>query len=172
MKSAFALAITLAASAPAWAGVVEGQSTNLFNAGATCLPALQRFDGDVRKRPLAVVNEGADATFVTCNYTVDEEAYDSKGGVERFDITAKNQGSAAAQATCTAVVGIDDGQARYIAKSVTLQPGARAKLEWKAEDYGLQAGWEGPVSMSCLLLPQMALNEGHVHWAYRDETGG
>lgn len=169
MKSVLAFAMTIAASIPAWAGVVEGQSTNLFNAGATCLPALPRFDGDVRKRPLAVVNEGTSVSFVTCNYTVDQEAYDSKGGVERFDITAKNQGDAAGPVICTAVIGVDDGNARYIAKSVNLQPGERRKMEWKAEAYGLQGGWEGPVNLSCLLVPQMALNEGHVHWDYRDE---
>lgn len=169
-KYVLMIALSSAISCPAWAGVAEGQSTNLFNAGATCLPALPRYDSDVRKRPLAVVNEGSAPTFVTCNYTVDEEAYDAKGGVERFEVTAKNQNTVANTVTCTAVIGIDDGNARYIVKSATLQPGQRTKIEWRAPDYGLDNGWEGPVNMSCLLPVLTGLNEGRVHWDYKDQT--
>ena len=172
MKAVFVVVLSLATAAPALADVVESQSTNLFNAGAACLSALPRFDRDVRKRPLAVVNEGTASAFVTCNYTVDEQAFDAQGGVERFDITAKNQGNVENIVRCAAVIGVDDGQALYIVKSVSVPAGARRKLEWHAEDYGLQGGWEGPVNMSCMLPPQMALNEGHVHWDYKDQIGG
>lgn len=163
------LAAALTCTSPAFAAdYAEGQSTNLFNAGATCLPALPRYDGNVRKRPLAVVNEGTAASFVTCNFTVNEYAADNYGGVERFDITAKNQSSAPQTVACTAVIGVDDGNARYIAQSVTLQPGERKKLEWTAAAYGLPNGWEGPVNMSCLLPVLTALNEGHAHWDVAD----
>jgi len=170
MKFLLTAALSLSVCSPALVGAAEGQSTNLFNAGASCLPALPRYDGNVRKRPLAVVNEGTTSSFLTCNYTVDEYASDAHGGVERFDLTAKNQGNSASTVTCTAVIGVDDGQARYIIKSATLQPGERKKMEWKATDYSLPNGWEGPVNMSCLLPPNMGLNEGHVHWDYEDQT--
>lgn len=171
MKIIIIATLSLAFAAPASAGVVvAGQSTNLFNAGATCLPALPRFDEAVRKRPLALANEGSAASFVTCNYTVDERALRSKGGVERFDIIAKNQGSRAEMVTCTAVVGVDDGRASYLVQSVSLRPGERNAMEWVATDYGFANGWEGPVNMSCLLPAGTALNEGHVHWDYADDT--
>lgn len=169
MKSVLTAAIVLSLAGPAWAtSVQQGRSTNLFNAGAACLPALPRYDTDVRKRPLAVVNEGNVATFVTCNYTVDQEAYDPGGGVEWFDITARNQSQSARTVTCTAVIGVDDGQARYIVKSVNLQPGQRMEMAWRAADHGLPGGWEGPVNLSCLLPMLTGLNEGHVSWKYRD----
>lgn len=170
MKKLMITALAVALGCPVVGVAAEGQSTNLFNAGAACQPALPRYDTAVRKRPLALVNEGATPSYATCNYTVDEYAYDEAGGVERFDIVAKNQASANSTITCTAVVGVDDGNALYLVKSATLQPGERKKLEWRAADYGLPQGWEGPVNMSCLLPVLMGLNEGHAHWDYLDRT--
>lgn len=168
MKALILTAAMIFSTAATAASYTDGQQTMLFNGGATCLPALPRYDGNVRKRPLALVNEGAASSFVTCNYTVSSEAYDATGGVERFDIVAKNQGTSPATVTCTAVVGIDDGNARYLLQSVSLQPGERKKIEWTAANYGLPQGWEGPVNMSCLLPVLTGLNEGHVHWDYAD----
>lgn len=163
------LTLALAATAPAFAAsYTDAQSTNLANAGAACLPALPRYDGNVRKRPLAIFNEGTAASFVTCNFIVEENAYDSQGGVERFDITAKNQSDMPQTVRCTAVIGVDDGNARYIAQSVTLQPGERKRMEWSAGSYGLPNGWEGPINASCLLPVLTGLNEVSIHWDFAD----
>lgn len=165
----YLLATLLLASAPVSAqNATRAQHISLFNAGAACLPALPRYDTNVRKRPLAVMNEGTVPSFVTCNYIVNENAADHFGGVEYFQITAKNQSNVTAVVQCMGVVGVDDGNARYYPQSVTLLPGDRKRMTWTAIAYGFPNGWEDPVQMSCLLPVLTGLNEGRVHWNYED----
>lgn len=157
------LALLAPLAFPASADSIDGQSTNLHNASAICFPALPIYDGNVRKRPLAVVNEGTRPSFVTCGYTVDEYAAKEHGGVENFDTRVRNSSNVQAVVTCTAVIGVE-GDGQYIVKNADLAPGETALLVWKAGDYGYPGGWEGPVSTSCLLPVGTSLNESRVHW--------
>lgn len=167
MRYAILFSLALAASPAMAEDYHPGQSTNLHNASAICFPALPVYDGNVRKRPLAVVNEGNKPSFVTCGYTVDEYAADDFGGVENFDTRVRNDSPVTATVKCTAVIGVE-GEAQYIAKQATLPAGGTAVLEWKSTDYDLPKGFDGPVSMSCLLPVGTALNESRVHFDYFD----
>lgn len=157
-------------SAPAFAiNYTDGQSTNYFNAAAACFPALPVYDGNVRKRPLAVVNEGQIPSYVTCGYIVDEYANKTDDGIEWFSQTIQNQQATGPRSvTCVAVVGVDNGSAGYYPQTVSVGVGQRKTLTWDAEAYGKPNGWEGPVQMSCLLPVGTALNEGRVHFDVPD----
>lgn len=53
-------------AAPAAVEAAPIERTLYVNASAHCQAALPVFDGLIRKRPLAVVNEGQAGAFVTC----------------------------------------------------------------------------------------------------------
>jgi len=48
------------------AAVIERQEVRM--SADVCQPALPAFDGNIRKRPLAMVNEGTSNAFVTCAF--------------------------------------------------------------------------------------------------------
>lgn len=121
-----------------------------------CQPALPVFDGNVRKRPLAVANEGTSAAFVTCSFTTDG----TSPGVIGYSMRVSNQSAAQIPMACTAVAGNGEA-AQYYPKSVSLAAGASATLSWLAADNG-NALYAHPISLSCLLPPGGALNEMSV----------
>ena len=48
------------------AAVIERQEVRM--SADVCQPALPAFDGNIRKRPLAMMNEGTSNAFVTCAF--------------------------------------------------------------------------------------------------------
>jgi hypothetical protein len=125
------------------------------NAPAMCHPALLRFDSDVRKRPLAVVNEGTSAAFVTCSLPIDMA---NENGIESFYAVLRNMTGSPQTAKCTGVYGVDDGEAIYVTRHATVQPGQRHRLELEAEDFGLER-LHSRVGISCLLPAMVGVNE-------------
>ena len=163
------LAIAILAT-PAYASnSIDGQVELYANASAVCGPALPVYDTNIRRRPLALQNESTTGVpgFATCGFIVDKRAIGNQyGGTENFSIVSRNvYASGSRSITCTAVIGVDDGNAVYHAKTVTVAPGARATMTWASSDYGVGAGgFPGPVSMSCMLPAGTALNEWKIHW--------
>ncbi len=73
--SATALVLAIGASFASFDAQAVTQNRR-FQANATsyCQAALPAFEGAIRKRPLAVQNEGTTNAFVTCSFTMESAA--------------------------------------------------------------------------------------------------
>ena len=94
------------------------------NATGLCQGALPVMEANLRKRPLAVVNEGSTAAFVTCSFTT---VMDQGGGggvaqesvVRYFGMYFSSSVPEAQTLSCTGVVGYEDSPIlEYIARDV------------------------------------------------------
>lgn len=174
-SSAAASALVLAAGAMlAPAGAEAATSPRVFRANPTayCQGALPAFETAIRKRPLAVQNEGSIGSFVTCSFI-------SQGGI---GLTATNPTSvlvyfntisgADTTINCTGVSGYATGSNQFIVKSV-LAPasGSQASITWNAGDFeGAPANFpSGMFSISCSLPPGGAINDTRV--TFSEEIG-
>lgn len=156
MKFATAFLLTLAAlaSLPALAEPPQYRHWSV-NAPALCHPAFLRYDSDVRKRPLAVVNEGNAPAFVTCSLPIDMA---NTNGIEVAYIVLHNQANAPATVSCTGVYGSDNGQQDYVTTSVEVGAGQRRRLELVAENFG-RVDLRNRIGFSCRLPVMTGVNE-------------
>lgn len=155
MTTVFAGALLLAASQGADA--LDVLSTNGTGPVGNCQAAMPAYEGMIRKRPLAVVNEGEDQVFVTCALTSEEVSLNLQG----FSTRLSNGSGVAATVTCTAVVGDELATASYIPKSITLAPGSAGNLTWTGADAG-GLFTSRSVALSCNLPPWVALNRNRL----------
>lgn len=153
-----AAAIAAAALSPLSAGAtrVVAQAT------AICQGALPAFETQIRKRPLAVQNEGAVNAFVTCSFN---NAGNSNGSsrVSGFTVYLQNM-SSSRTVSCTAVnsgSGAKGSDALYATKSIQVprdEDGSTA-LDFVPGDF-IQGAFVLPgdaVSVSCNLLPGVGI---------------
>lgn len=159
---------TLAAIGSADAAVVD-RSIN-SNAGGLCQAALPAYDGLIRKRPLAVQNEGTADAFITCALTsVDAGA----GNPEQVDIYARSNNGVAHTVTCTAVSGFAADTNQFVAKTITVPAdGSQVRMTWLPADFTATTGTlpSKLLSASCVLPPGSGLNDTYVF--YGEEIGG
>lgn len=135
--------------------------TRTFAGGPTnyCQTALPVFDGNVRKRPLAVQNEGTSNAFVTCSFN-------SQYRITSVQVYFYNSGTTGTL-NCTGVSGYNTGPNQFIPKSVSLTGGGpQGLLAWNAADFtGAPAEFpSGHFSISCNLLPGMGVNDSYVNF--------
>lgn len=168
--SAWALIAGVLSMAPAAA--VEKQMEMAANAAANCQGALPNFEGSIRKRPLAVQNEGTTAAFVTCSFV---SQYDTAVGavqeVEQFSAWFVNKGSSEAVVTCTGIAGFETGADNvYISKTVTIAPDPtfQAQISFRADDNGGES-FHPLVSLSCRIPPGVGINDTYVDYVFNDE---
>ncbi len=95
-----------------------------IRASRHCQPAIPSGNTSVRKRPLAVINEGTGNEFVTCAFTTEEVSINVVG----FGTRLSNVSAVPATVNCTAVVGEELENAEYFVKSITLAPGADGQI--------------------------------------------
>ncbi|MGY1531451.1 hypothetical protein [Luteimonas sp. A649] len=112
-----------------------------------CAAALPAFEGLVRKRPLAIQNEGSSTAFVSC-------APPQFGGHASnpqlgLDIFVANMGASAATVTCTGVTWIN-GEQIYLVKSTTMAAGQESQIWW--DNSGTQPTGDF-IYLSCSLPP-------------------
>ena len=154
-------------STPAHA--VEEEMEMGGNPTAICQGALPNFEGAIRKRPLAVQNEGTTSSFVTCSFLTgyNPEAW---GQVNYFGLYLINSSSTAKTVTCTGVAGYDSGgENAYVSKQVSV-PANRAAQEsvfFTAEDNDGN-GYYPMVSMSCSIPPGVGINDTYVVYMVDD----
>lgn len=147
-RAAFACLAALAAAGPAGAATTSTGKT--ASAPALCQPALPTYDGLIRKRPLAVQNEGNSAAFVSCALIGDTNAV---SGTSRVFLYLINNNAAPATIACTLVNSHAGGVFATFPKSVEVagnSPGGAASLEWTSEDNGGSA-FSRWTSISCNL---------------------
>jgi hypothetical protein len=123
----------LALPAAANAGSVPAPDSRITMATAACQTALPVFDGVVRKRPLAVQNEGSSGTFVTCGL---EGKFGAQPVASYIFIGLVNNSSSATTVNCTLVDGRSSiSDPVYLPKSLLLpanQP--LGELGWSSAD--------------------------------------
>lgn len=133
------------------------------NAVGRCQGALPSYEGALRKRPLALQNEGAGDAFVTCVFLSDT----TNTSVQGFGVAARSLNGVASTLRCTAVLGTDGGPARYATRSVVLlATGEDASvLNWSGPEFpgGGAITPAESMSLSCLLPPGVALTETYLH---------
>lgn len=132
-------------------------STNGTGPVGNCQAALPAYEGQTRKRPLAVVNESGSTAFVTCAFTTEEVSIN----VQSFRTRVSNLSGVPATVTCTAVVGDELEDADYIAKSIELAPGSDGELSWGTADNGGLL-FAKSIAVSCALPPFTGLNRNRV----------
>jgi hypothetical protein len=125
------------------------------NAPALCHPAFLRYDSDVRKRPLAVVNEGSAPAYVTCSLPADLA---NPYGLAQAYIVLRNLSQAPMSINCTVVLGVDDGGAQYITRTVQVGAGQRVTLAVEPEDFNREY-LRQRIGFSCNLPVMAGINE-------------
>lgn len=152
LAAALATVLVLA-SQPASATRVVAQAT------AICQGALPAFETQIRKRPLALQNEGDVNSFVTCSFN---NPGNNAGGSRISSVTVYLQNAAAGARTvsCTAVntaAGADADETLYATRSIQVprDAGGSTALEFVSGDFpGAPILMPGDsVSVSCNLLP-------------------
>ena len=158
------LAVAAAYSIPATAQTIHA---NVSQPTARCQGALPAFETAIRKRPLAVQNEGTIASFVTCSFEFDAyEALDSSALM--LDTYFVNNTDADVTVACTAVTGWAGGDNEYVAQSVTIPAGGTfedGNLFWFAEDFAEGGMGTGLVSISCRLPQGAGVADTYIYWA-------
>lgn len=155
-RIALAAVLFAAASTPSHAGLISRELTS----GPTnyCQSALPVFDGNIRKRPLAVVNEGRGPAFITCSFPLQG----SNGTLVRLYFSSVS--GTASSVNCTAVSGYQ-GNSAAATKTVDVPAAGQALLSLRPNDFeaGATTFLSGLISVSCELKPGTAINDTYVY---------
>lgn len=170
-----AVAVAAASLSPAaMAERIQRQAGIQGNATSNCQGALPSFEGAIRKRPLAVQNEGTTNAFVTCSFVSE---YDDESELlnmaSYFGAYFINRSATAKTVTCSGVAGYDTGESNsYVSKTVTVaaNSAAQAELFFTPEDNGGE-GYHPLVSISCNLQPGIGINDTYVGYSIVDDIG-
>ena len=130
---------------------------DIQNATGNCQAALPAFDGLIRKRPLAIGNEGTAPAFVTCSLIGDYIAADD---TTLLQAVVRNRSAVERTIQCTMVAGLEYDAAPatlYVPKSAVLAPGSEGLFTWTTADND-DAPISGPVNLSCMLPPGTVIN--------------
>jgi hypothetical protein len=139
------------------------------NASGACQSALPVFDGRIRKRPLAIQNEGDAPAFITCSFTGTVVSGVGGRSVERLQLYADNKSSHTVSLTCTLVDSFNGNAPppTYIIKTINLPPDGGGLLQWDASDNGGQ-NYLLVANVSCNLPVGVGLTLSRV--TYVEET--
>lgn len=101
------------------------------NGSGACQSALPVFDVQIRKRPLAVQNEGTTPAYITCSfYTMGPFS----SSVIR--VNARVHDGVADTLTCTGVNGYAGGKAVYLVKNFSLPAdGSLQEMQWSPAEF-------------------------------------
>lgn len=133
---------------------------------ARCQGALPVFETAIRKRPLAIQNEGSTTSFVTCGFETDL-AESITGGPLMVDVYFINNTAANVTVNCTAVTGWAGGENEYVAFSADLVPGADAEVNnifVQDTDFAADGMSTGLVALSCSLPAGVGIADTYVYW--------
>ncbi len=127
MKIHLAIAVLATACASASFGAqAQVYFDQIEGATGSCQAALPNFEGSIRKRPLALQNEGTGTAFVTCSPQQFLDLFDETFGTR---LLFSNTGTAPVSVTCTAVVG-SGATATYTPLTVEIAAGGTGALDF------------------------------------------
>ncbi len=165
-RSLFSLGLPLTASLALLAGDVQAATEiRQFRSTPTslCQTALPAYEVEVRKRPLALQNEGSGDVFVTCALI---GQWSQVGEITHVTLSFRSAGNAAATVSCTGVTGTGNaGQTNlYVTKSVSL-PNGNA-VGWDGNDFDADDGTIPSLyfSVSCKLPPGVGITSTFIQF--------
>lgn len=140
------------------------------NPTGICQGALPAFETAIRKRPLAVQNEGTQTAFVTCSFTSQGTFGASATNPTRVELYLNSTSGAATPISCTGVTGYASSTtSQYVIKNASAPAnGGQTAVAWTAADFTPAGGTTFPsglFSVSCSLPPGAAINDGYVIFA-------
>ncbi len=142
--------LSLATSMPAMAATRDIDF--MANATGFCQAALPSFEGLIRKRPLAVQNEGSTTAFVTCSPTSFQSFPIQSFG---YGVYFANRSGGTVTVNCTGVTGVDLAVSPvYMPKAVTISNNNSGSIYWSAAD-GLTSDY--PFNVSCAIAPGVGI---------------
>jgi hypothetical protein len=153
--TAFLLLALAAASACASASTTDVLQNENGNAMNNCRGALPVHEASLRSRPLALVNESGAPAYVNCAF----RAPTNSAGQEAFGAVLHNYGEATVSVNCVGVIGVDDGQATYIARTVSIGPGQRKLLNFDYQTDNESKRFQTNTGLQCLLPANVGINE-------------
>ncbi len=143
------------------------QRSFVQNATGACQAALPVFDGQIRKRPLAIQNEGTASAYVTCSFMGTDR---TDAGITDIYLYADNNSAAEVDITCTLVTGASGVGAAYYAKTLTIPANTPTNLFfWDAADNGGENFDNYTTNVSCNLPVDTGLTATFI---YFDEDVG
>jgi hypothetical protein len=158
-----ALAVGLGLSGQASAVTVSRDY--LSHGTASCQSSLPVFDGNIRKRPMAVANEGSTTAFVTC----DTESINNAGtGFTAVGVFVKNRaGTAGLTVNCTLVNGVLSPSGSFPKTSPAIAVGGISQIAWTTADNS-GANFAAP-AVSCAL--PAGVDIWLVEFTYPEDVG-
>jgi hypothetical protein len=130
------------------AAAITRQRTNNQNATGACQSALPVFDGQIRKRPLAIQNVGTASAYVSCSFMTPAHGT----GVNSVNLIAENNTGTAVDVSCTLVVGVSKLAPTYFPKTITLPANSGLNsFTWTAANNGGVPFDSYAISASCSL---------------------
>jgi len=131
MKSAIA-ALAVATLAGAMFATPPAHGSHASNAVDVCQGSLPSFEGALRKRPLAIANEGTSSSFVSCSLHVPLGPGENVGVLALFS----NRSPSNQIVSCTLVDGIappyPNNTPVYQPKAILIEDGEYGILQWTA----------------------------------------
>jgi hypothetical protein len=131
MKSAIT-ALATATLTGAMLATSSAYGSHASNAVDVCQGSLPSFEGALRKRPLAIANEGTSSSFVSCSLQVPIGPEDMVGVLTLFS----NRSASNQIVSCTLVDGIalpyPNNAPAYQPKAVLIEDGEYGILQWTA----------------------------------------
>lgn len=128
------IGLAAAALAPTNAAAQSVARHQVSHGTAACQAALPVSDAHLRKRPLAIANEGARTAFVTC----DTDSIDPNGaGFESVTVLVVNRAAEPGLAvSCTLVDGIGTGDLYIPQTSQRMKVGENSIIQWSRMSKG------------------------------------
>lgn len=143
------------------------QRSFVQNATGVCQSALPVFDGQIRKRPLAIQNEGTASAFVSCSFMSTDRSDD---GITEVYVYADNNTASAVDLTCTLVQGVSGLGPTFFPKTLTLPANSTInEFPWTAADNGGNNFTDFTTNISCNLPVGTGLS---ITFVYYDEEVG
>lgn len=130
------------------------------SAPGACQAALPAYEGQIRKRPLAIANEGTQAAFVSCSLPGNSNALDT----DYFGVALRNTRPVGIIMQCTLIEGLDSpvgADPEYHSKQIALAPGAHAVLSWDKTEAG--GNMQAQVNLSCLIAPGVQIGMLYIN---------
>jgi hypothetical protein len=143
------------------------QREKFGNATAFCQAANPVSDAAIRRRPLALQNEGTANVFVSCSFVTDT-GYGGSAGTDGFQLIVTNTTGTPKTASCTGIVGTVSNGALYFPSSVEIAANSTTYFTFTG-------GEEGPfdsyaaINASCVLPPGVSIDDTYV-WYKVDEV--
>lgn len=131
-----------------------------INGAGACQAALPTYEGLIRKRPMAIQNEGSSTAFVTCSPLNMQGMYTSE--IHGHGVHLVNSNEVSVLLACSAVVGARDGIADHtVTKAVQIPAGATRAIYWGGDEIPSSNG--DTFNTTCALPSGTAITTVMVH---------